>query len=242
MPFRRDNAVESAAMRVFDMHIAKLPAKLPAGAPVVARFFRLFHLFICALFFCAAFVAFAAKAEEGDATAGGQLYNQSCMVCHGVGGASQIAANPILAGQHFDYLRDKLFYYRDNPKANAAMAAMATTLGDDDINDISAYLSARPRPISGADDMKLAKSGENLYRGGDIKRNIPACAACHIADGGGIPGAYPALSGQHSAYTASALADYASGARQHSVMSDIAARLSEEDIKALAAYISGLAP
>lgn len=218
------------------MQVAKAAAARGFAAPVFARL-----AFVCAfaLLFCAA----AAKADEGDAAAGAQLYNQSCQTCHGPGGASQIAANPILAGQHFDYLRRQLLYYRDNPKAAAAMAAMAKPLSDQDINDISAYLAARPRPISGAADMELAKSGENLYRGGDIKRGIPACAACHIADGGGVPFAgYPALSGQYAGYVAKALADYASGAREHAIMNDIAARLTEDDIKALAEYISGLAP
>ncbi len=194
-----------------------------------------------AAFFCAlCFSAFAFA--EGDAAAGEKLYGQTCLACHGVGGASQIPANPILAGQHEEYLLRQLFYYRDNPKAAPAMAAMAKALSDSDIADLAAYLSSRPRAISGAADMELAKSGERLYRGGDARRALPACAACHGPSGGGIPPEYPVLSGQYAEYAAAALAAYASGERESPVMQPIAARLTKEEIQALAAYISGLAP
>lgn len=249
-----NNRVESAAMRVV-MHITK-------AARRAARFVAAPLFVLVAVFGFAAVVAntadFAIAQQQGaagdngvngtndnygDATAGGQLYEQSCLSCHGPGGASQIAANPIIAGQHYDYLRRQLIYYRENPKANIAMAAMAKPLSDEDIDNISAYLAERPRPISGYEDEALAKSGEMLYRSGDKKRNIPACGpSCHGPTGAGIPPEYPALSGQYAVYTAKALADYASGAREHPTMNDIAARLSEDDIKALAEYIAGLAP
>ena len=194
---------------------------------------------VAAFFLCAAAVA---EARSGDAAAGAQLYDKSCLACHGPGGASQIAANPIIAGQHAAYLRRQLEYYRDNPKAAAAMAAMAKPLSNTDIADLAAYLSARPRPISGAADMILARGGEKLYRGGDISRGIPACAACHGPTGAGIAPEYPALSGQYAVYTAAALAAFASGERENATMQTIAKRLSERDIQSLAAYISGLAP
>ena len=61
----------------------------------------------------------------------------------------------------------------------------------------------------------------------------------------GYPAAgYPALKGQHEAYTAKQLRDYASGARvsdgKTRIMRDIAGKLSEEEIVALASYVQGL--
>ena len=195
-----------------------------------------------ALIFLAALLAQLAHAEQGDAETGAQLYAQTCLSCHGPGGASQIAINPILSGQHEEYLRRQLIFYRDNPKSNLVMAPMASALSDQDINDISAYLSSRPPAISGAQDMALAESAESLYRGGDISRNIPACSACHGPTGAGVAPEYPALSGQYAEYVITALNGYNNGTRPNAIMSSISSRLTEDEIKALAEYISGLAP
>ena len=74
---------------------------------------------------------------------------------------------------------------------------------------------------------------------------MAACIACHGPTGNGNPAAgYPALKGQHAAYTAKQLRDYASGTRvsdgKTRVMRDIAGKLSEEEITALASYVQGL--
>ena len=73
------------------------------------------------------------------------------------------------------------------------------------------------------------------------------CLACHGPTGRGNPAAnYPAIQGQHATYTAKTLRDYASGARvsadKTQMMRDIASRLSEREIVALASYVQGLRP
>ena len=87
--------------------------------------------------------------------------------------------------------------------------------------------------------------GEALYRGGNADNGIPACLACHGPTGRGNPAAnYPAVQGQHATYTAKQLRDYASGGRTSDgktrIMRDISARLSSDDIEALASYVQGL--
>jgi cytochrome c553 len=87
--------------------------------------------------------------------------------------------------------------------------------------------------------------GEALYRGGDSEKGVAACLACHGPTGRGNPAAnYPAIQGQHAAYTEKQLRDYASGSRTTDgptrVMRDIAERLDADDVKALASYIQGL--
>ncbi|MGI9306770.1 MAG: c-type cytochrome, partial [Gammaproteobacteria bacterium] len=178
----------------------------------------------------------------GDAAAGKTLYEGQCLVCHGVGGASVVPTQPVLAGQYAEYTAAELKKFRDGTRVNAVMAPMGANLSDADIADLSAYLAAQPPAIAGAADMEMARRGEKLYRGGDLEANIPACAACHGPAGEGIPPRYPRLSGQYAEYTASSLREYASGAREAAEMNAVSAKLSEEQIEALAAYISGLAP
>ena len=87
--------------------------------------------------------------------------------------------------------------------------------------------------------------GEKLYRAGDADRGLPACAACHGPAGAGNPAAgYPHVSGQHAEYNAAQLNAYRKGERKAGpnglIMRDVAAKLTDEDIAALASYLNGL--
>jgi cbb3-type cytochrome c oxidase subunit III len=64
------------------------------------------------------------------------------------------------------------------------------------------------------------------------------CAACHGADGNAGSPEYPKLAGQHPAYLAKQLAEFKSGKRANAVMSGMAAALSDEDMKNVAAWLS----
>ncbi len=117
-------------------------------------------------------------------------------------------------------------------------------LNDQDMLDVAAYFSSQTAKQRTADPA-LADAGERLYRGGDKERGISACIACHGPTGrGNSPAGYPSLTGQHAVYTAKQLNDYKSGARtsdgDQQIMRNIAAEMSDEQIKAVAAYIQGL--
>ncbi|MCL4151747.1 UNVERIFIED_CONTAM: hypothetical protein GTU68_044383 [Idotea baltica] len=123
------------------------------------------------------------------------------------------------------------------------MSGIVAGLSEQDMADLSAYYASTtptPTPVSS----ELLAQGEKLYRGGNKETGVPACMACHGPSGKGVPAAkWPALSGQHSAYTAAQLDDYANGIRNNdpnSMMRDIAARLSAEERLAVSDYISGL--
>ena len=193
------------------------------------------------------FAAAAAGADEtpliiGDAAAGEARYRQTCVACHGEGGVSALAENPILAGQHAEYLAMQMRAYRDGGRENPLMAPMAKGLTDGEIADLAVYLAAQEPAVSGALDETLARSAENLYRGGDLERALPACAACHTPAGAGVAPLYPRLGGQHAVYTAAALKAFRDQSRQSAVMNAIAKQLSDEEIAALAEYIAGLHP
>ena len=201
---------------------------------------RVFSLSAFVVALAAGFSAWAQESAPVDLKAGAAKYQATCASCHGVNGASVVPAQPILAGQHAEYLEVQTQLYRDGERQNAVMGAMAKGLTDDEIRDISAFLAAQTPVIAGAADMELARSAETLYRGGDIARGIPACGACHGPAGAGIPPQYPRLSGQHAEYVAATLREYAAGTRENNVMTPISSRLTEDEITALAEYISGL--
>src|SRR5688572_8751867 len=83
---------------------------------------------------------------------------------------------------------------------------------------------------------------DNAARGQRIAGQV--CAACHGADGNSVAPANPKIAGQFAEYLHKQLADYKSQgngkpARESPIMSPMAANLSEDDMKSLAAYYSG---
>ena len=175
-----------------------------------------------------------------------------CSACHGPAGVSVNPLWPKLAGQHEQYIQKQLFDFRQGFKApdkatrsDPTMSAQTAALTDQDIADLAAYYSKQAVP-AGASDEKLVQRGQEIYRGGDLARNIPACTACHSPTGtGNGPAKYPLVSGQHADYTVKQLYDFKKGARKNDnarIMRDIAERLSDDDIKAVASYMQGLHP
>ncbi|MFC1694935.1 c-type cytochrome [Pseudomonadota bacterium] len=70
------------------------------------------------------------------------------------------------------------------------------------------------------------------------KTKAQVCEACHGMDGKSVDPTYPNLAGQHDDYLQKALADYRSGRRKNAIMSGMAAPLTDQDIKDLAAWYS----
>lgn len=174
---------------------------------------------------------------NGDATRG----IVACVSCHGAAGNSTINQNPKLAGQHAGYLAKQLNELADGTRNNAVMSAMAKALNADDIRNITAYLSAQTAKPGAAHDKDLVEQGKKIYRAGIAGINVPACAGCHGPAGAGIPAQFPRLAGQHQDYTIAQLSSFRSGARSNSAqMKSISARMSDEEIKAVADYVAGL--
>ncbi|WP_444678982.1 c-type cytochrome [Halomonas sp. E19] len=181
---------------------------------------------------------------DADAAAGRERA-QSCAACHGQNGISSMAAFPHLAGQQMSYTAKQIMDIRDGRRLVPEMAGQVDDFSDQDAWDVAAYYAQQDANIGQANpDEELLARGEELYRAGDMAKGIPACAACHTPTGQGIDTAiYPALSGQFAEYTIATLQDFASGERSNdpnNMMGDIASKMSDADMTAVANYIHGL--
>lgn len=179
----------------------------------------------------------------GDAAAG-KAKSATCAGCHGVEGVSAIPANPNLAGQVPGYVADQLRAFKSGERVNGLMQGMSAPLSDQDMLDLDAFYSslAPAKTAVNENDKELALAGEKLYRGGYSERNIAACMGCHGPSGHGIPRRYPRVSSQHKEYLEAQLLAFKKGERKgyNNVMWEIAFGLSEQQIKELAVYMSGL--
>jgi cytochrome c553 len=206
------------------------------------------------------FAADAAPAKP-DAAKGGQLFDQgdpargviACASCHGPGGNSTIPANPNLAGLPHEYLAKQLADFRIKegeklpPRRGAngdptPMTAIAQPLTEADVQNVALYLAQQPlKEPATAGYKDLVDPGRKIWRAGQPERGVPACAACHGAAGAGLPAQYPRLSGQFPTYLEAQLKLFRSGDRANSQpMHDIASRMTDADIKAVADYAAGL--
>jgi cytochrome c553 len=188
--------------------------------------------------------ALAAETKGPDLAAGQKIANQVCAACHGANGQSAIAANPHLAGQHADYLYKQLADFKANKeRKNAIMMSMAQPLSADDMKAVAAHYAAqKPKPGAAA-NKDIVPLGQKIYRGGNAATGVPACSGCHGPRGSGIPAQYPRIAGQFADYTVTQLKAFRSMDRANDpnqMMRAIAARMTDQEIAAVAEYLSGL--
>jgi cytochrome c553 len=201
-------------------------------------------MLVCLLTAALAAPAFAeeAKASAKPDLAKGQATSTNvCAACHTADGSRGSPANPILQGQHPEYLAKQLAEFKAGKRANAIMQGMSATLSEADMKNVAAYYAGKEAKPGFAKNKDLVALGEKIYRGGIADRNIPACAACHSPSGAGIPAQYPRLAGQHADYTEAQLVAFRGGVRKNSLqMTGVAAKMNDKEIKAVSDYIAGL--
>ena len=138
---------------------------------------------------------------------------------------------------------------KDGVRSNPVMAGMAANLSPEDMRALGLYFSQQKPKGMAAKDPALVTQGQRLYRGGNSATGVPACAACHAPTGIGIPVRYPRLSGQHADYTVAQLKAFKAGERgmdkegkdsNGRVMVQVASKMSDQEMRAVAEYIAGL--
>src|SRR5262249_20914459 len=146
-------------------------------------------------------------AAAGDAKRGKEL-SYTCLGCHGIDGyknAYPMYSVPKLEGQHPEYLAAALIGYRDGDRAHLTMHSQASTLSDQDIQDIATFVAGKPLTAAAAKPAAPPQS-------------VALCTSCHGADGVAIAPAYPSLAGQHADYIVRALDEYKNGGRKNPIM------------------------
>ncbi|OZB13231.1 MAG: cytochrome c4 [Marinobacter sp. 34-60-7] len=180
----------------------------------------------------------------GDPEAGEQ--NAAvCTACHGQGGAKPVmGVYPKISGLGEKYLYQQLTLIQSGERQIAEMTGILDNMSDQDLQDLAAYFDSQEMVVSQADP-ELIDRGAALYRGGNLASGVPSCAGCHSPRGtGNEPAGYPMIGGQSAEYVAKQLKAYRAGERASgnnaSIMIDVASKLTDDEIEALANYVSGL--
>lgn len=191
----------------------------------------------------------ATAAPKADVARGKEIATNVCAACHAADGNSGIGMYPKLSAQHAHYLFVQTKDIKEGKRttgASAAMAPMVASLSEQDMRDVAAFY-AKQFPKQGETNPKEnPELGAKIYRGGLAGKKIPACMSCHGPSGAGMPGggteivAYPRLGGQHKDYIVAQMKAYQSGQRANAIMADIANRMSDEELNAVANFIQGL--
>ncbi len=194
----------------------------------------------------------------GDISAG-KAKSATCASCHGKDGNSIAPIFPVLAGQYPAYLTKQLLDFKNKSRKNTSMEAFASPLSERDIENLSAYYASKKvkLPKKGkieeqfldedeeiAITKELIAAGKSIYQYGIVASSVPACSACHGANGdGNLPAGFANLKGQHAAYLSKSLSDFKGGERSNdtsAMMQTITKQMSEDEIFAVAAYIASI--
>lgn len=197
----------------------------------------------CSLFIPSAFSA-------SDAQRGQQLAMQGdgsgapCLACHGANGEGNAAgAFPVLAGLNEGYLFRTMKAYQDGTRVNPVMSMNIDNFEEQDLRDLAAYFSqlSAPEPAASSAPADLIRAGEKLATLGNWDAYIPPCSSCHGPNNQGVNENFPGIAGQHASYIEQQLKAWQQGQRTSDpvqLMEAIAKRLSDDQIKAVAAYLA----
>ena len=170
----------------------------------------------------------------------------ACAACHGQDGATGIAPDyPSIAGQNERYLLTQLRMIKSGERPAPLMSGQLDRVSDDDLAAMAAYYAAMPAQV-GRSSAETVDAGMRIYRGGILEKGVAACTACHSPTGGGnAPAGYPHISGQRFDYVVAQLVAYREGRRKTDeayggMMRDVAARLTDTEIAAVANYVQGV--
>ncbi len=178
------------------------------------------------------------KAIQSDPAArkaaieGGQKAAFFCVNCHGEAGVSKIPEVPNLGGQNPAYLLEQIRKFGSGERKNDFMQGLIKVLKDEERVQIAVMYGNEKVPPSAA-DAALVPRGKDLY--------TRLCVRCHGETAHG-DATIPRLAGQHVAYLQTSVTRYrdGTGVRNNQLMSIATASLKNDEIKAIANYLTQL--
>lgn len=189
--------------------------------------------------------SFAIQALTGNPISG-QQKSEACVACHGVDGNTVTPLWPKLAGMSEAYLLKQLLEYKKGEagtRFDPTMFSIVATLNDQDLADLAAFYATQVMTV-GEVPANYVAQGQAIYRGGNLATGVPACSACHSPHGdGNYLALFPRLGGQNAEYVRDQLLKFKKGQRSNDpsgMMRDIAARLNDQEMEAVANYVQGL--
>ena len=190
----------------------------------------------------------ASTASLGGDLGAGKNKSGVCQSCHGEDGISVNPLCPNLAGQFQKYLEKQILDFQSGRRVDPVMKGMAASLSEkQDAKDIAAYFASRKR-MSGtrSSNKDVVAKGEILFKEGNAGTGLYGCANCHGENGKGkaeFNFVFPVIGGQSKDYIVKQLKTLHNGERHNDparMMGDIAKKLTDEEINAVAEYASGL--
>jgi cytochrome c553 len=174
----------------------------------------------------------------------------ACFSCHGLQGQGDAGgAFPRLAGLDAHYLAKQMDDYASGARSDAVMTLISQQLSQADRQSVALYyarLSPQVPQVGAAGaEARLIQRGATLYAQGSAEHGIQACANCHGPGGRGLSRVYPSIAGQPLSYVETQLRRWQAGVRRNDIadlMGSVARRMTNEDIRAVSAYVTGLVP
>lgn len=191
-------------------------------------------------------VAGQAVAVEGDAERG-QAAAATCVACHQADGSGMNIAGgeswPRLAGMDANYIAKQLHDFKEGRRHSASMLPFANMLDEQQIADVAAYYSQMPVTAAAGGDVDddLLARGEQLALRGDWDHYIVSCKSCHGPRNEGVGEVFPGIASQHAGYIENQLHAWQADERSNdpqNLMGAVAKRLSDEDIRAVSAWLA----
>jgi len=173
----------------------------------------------------------------------------TCFGCHGLQGQGDAGAGvPRLSGLDPTYFAKQMTDYASGARPNGAMSPIAQQLSETDYHSLALYYAGLQPQLPAVQlsptDTQLIGAGKALYDHGAPERGVHACADCHGPAGRGFNPVYPSVV-QPGAYNEGQMRDWQAGKRRndpHDLMGRVARRMTDEDIRAVSAYLAGLTP
>ncbi len=180
-------------------------------------------------------------AQNVDLDRAHEIHMDSCFSCHGAEGLSTTPDTPRLAGQHFQYIAKQLDAFKTGRRASTVMQPWAKDLTEEEMLALGVYFNIKPSPAQRVRDTELAAVGRFIYHRGNEYSGVASCSACHGERGMGSD-ELPRLASQGTRYTETQLRLFSDRPRtaDNEIMHTIASKLTELEIKAVAAYISSM--